>query len=537
MTKKKRKKKNSSKVNWLWFNLRIRIILTLFLGVVILGLVFNPSMFTGGDNAQYITLAKSILKGEYRNLAFIGQPVEIEIPPGYPLLIVPLIRMFPNSFIPAKILSFIAMLFGICISLLLFDKYKIPRLAGFLFSLSLLANSVFNEFSHWTLTEAPYFAMSIFGVYIFDKYYDSEEILKFVLASVIIFLTMYIRPVAIPLVVGIFVFLLVIKMFKRAATFALIGIFVYGPWFVRTILVRKGSEESFYLINFFGQNTVGNADTPGLLAKVFSNLNTYLFRDLPTVFTSVSGKTGILYATIGVLATLLVTTGIIILFIRKKTFLPYYVLLYFGMLLIYNPRFATFRYLMPIIPIILISIWIALGVKKPDLSRYSPTIITVVSALMLLLSIISYVPVAKANNNILRQYFAGNKYAGLPHIVWLRFIEACGWIEQNTPEDARLISRKPRISYILSERPGKVYEFTNNPSTIISDIDSVGADYVIVDRISGTTQAYLIPAIQAYPHRFEVVYKTAEPATYVLKVLPPGTPPPQRPEPQQEGKE
>ncbi|MGC9314341.1 MAG: hypothetical protein ACP5G4_01800, partial [bacterium] len=51
-----------------------------------------------------------------------------------------------------------------------------------------------------------------------------------------------------------------------------------------------------------------------------------------------------------------------------------------------------------------------------------------------------------------------------------------------------------------------------------------GADYVLIDRISGTTQAYLIPAIQAYPHRFQLVHQTQEPATYVMKVLPPGPP-------------
>lgn len=499
------------------------------LGVIILGLVFNPSMFTGGDNAQYITLAKSLLQGEYRNLAFIGQPLEIEIPPGYPILLTPFLAVFPNSYIPTKLLSFVAMLFGIWISLLLFDKYKIPKAAGFLFGLALLANPVFNEFSHWTLTEAPYFALSILGVYLFDKFYDSTKTWNFIIASGVVFLSMYIRPVAAPLVLGAFIFLLVIKQLKRAGIFVLTGIVVYGPWLLRTVLSRSGDEVSFYLANFFGRNTGSDAEAPGLFEKIFSNLETYLFRDLPTVFTSISAKTGPLFTLIGLVATVLIVIGFIRLIISKKSFLPYYSIIYFGMLLVYNPRFATFRYLIPIIPIMLIAIWVALGIKKPNLSRYRSTIILVFSALMLLMSIISYVPVAKANSKILKNYLAGNKYAGLPHIVWLRFIEACDWIEQNTPEDASLISRKPRISYILSERSGKVYEFTQNTSAIMSDIDSVGADYVIVDRISRTTQAYLIPTIQAYPHRFEMVHRTAEPATFVMKILPPELPfmPPQ----------
>lgn len=508
-----------------WFDAKIRLLMIVVLGGILLGLVFNPSMFTGGDNAQYITLAKSILQGEYRNLAFIGQPVEIEIPPGYPLIITPLIALFPNSYIPTKLLSFFSMLLGIWISLLLFDRFKIPRLAGFLFGLALLANPLFNEFSHWTLTEAPYFALSILGVYLFDKYYDSEKLTSFILASAAVFLSMYIRPVAIPLVGAALIFLLVRKMFKRAGIFALTGAVLYGPWFLRTMFTRQGGEESFYLVNFFGKNTVGDADAPGLFEKVFSNLQSYLFRDLPTVFTAVGGKTGPLFTLIGALAAIAILTGLIILIKNKKTFMPYYAIIYFGMLMVYNPRFATFRYLMPIIPIMFVAIWVAFGIEKPiSLSTYRSKIILPLSGVILVLSLIAYVPVAKANRSVLKNYSSGNKYAGLPHIAWVRFIDACKWINLNTASDAKIISRKPRISYILAERPGKVYSFTENPAIIMSEIDSVGADYVLIDRISGTTQAYLIPAIQAYPHRFQLVHQTQEPATYVMKVLPPGPP-------------
>ena len=522
MTKIKKQQLNPKQQ---WFDAKIRLLMIVVLGGILLGLVFNPSMFTGGDNAQYITLAKSILQGEYRNLAFIGQPIEIEIPPGYPLVITPLIALFPNSYIPTKLLSFFSMLIGIWVSLLLFDRFKVPKLAGFLFGLALLANPIFNEFSHWTLTEAPYFAMSVLGVYLFDKYYDSEKGSRFVLASAVVFLSMYIRPVAIPLVVAALIFLLVLKMFKRAGIFALTGAVLYGPWFLRTIFTRQGGEESFYLVNFFGKNTVGDTDAPGLFEKVFSNLQSYLFRDLPTVFTAMGGKTGPLFTTIGAVAAIAILTGLIILLKDKKTFVPYYAIIYFGMLMVYNPRFATFRYLMPIIPIMFIALWVAFGIEKPiNLSSYRSKIILALSGVMLVLSLIAYVPVAKANRSVLKNYSAGNKYVGLPHVAWVRFIDACEWIKTNTASDGKIISRKPRISYILAERPGKVYSFTENPAIIMSEIDSIGADYVLIDRISGTTQAYLIPAIQAYPHRFQLVHQTQEPATYVMKVLPPEPP-------------
>jgi len=62
------------------------------------------------------------------------------------------------------------------------------------------------------------------------------------------------------------------------------------------------------------------------------------------------------------------------------------------------------------------------------------------------------------------------------------------------------------------------------PADVMADIDSSGAKYVIIDRLSGTTQQFLIPTIQQYPDRFEPVYVTNEPKTYVLKILPKSQP-------------
>jgi len=525
---KGKKKKTGSQLKRQWFSRNLRSAIVLILGAILLALVFNPSMFTGGDNAQYITLAKSILKGQYHNLAFIGAPLEIEIPPGYPTMIAPLVALSSTSYIPTKLLSFALMLVGILLTLFLFDKYKIPKVGGMLVALALLSNPAFNEFSHWTLTEAPYFAISILGVYLFDKHYNSEKLINFILASAVVTLSIYIRPVSIPLIFGAFIFLMVRKLYKKAGIFILTGVVVYGPWFLRNILVREGGEESFYLINFFGSNTGGDTESPALFAKVFTNLGKYLFRELPILFTSMMDKSNILTMIIGIAAAVLIVGGIVVLFSKKKSFLPYYAVLYCAMLMVYNPRFATFRYIMPLIPIFLIAIWETLNIKKPiNIAKFGSIVFVSTSGVMLFVAILSFIPIAKMNLIILKQYSVGNKYAGLPSLAWVQFIESCKWIKSNTPEDANLISRKPRISYILSDRPGKVYKFTQNSSAIMAEIDSVGADYVIVDRISGTTQAYLIPTIQAYPGRFSVVYKTTEPVTYVFKVIPLNQHPPQ----------
>ncbi|MGB9721929.1 MAG: hypothetical protein ACPL28_10685, partial [bacterium] len=71
MTQKMRKKEIP-----LWIFLLIYTILSL--------LLFDPKLFTGGDNAVYIILAESITTGKgYKNIYLPEQPPHTQYPPGF----------------------------------------------------------------------------------------------------------------------------------------------------------------------------------------------------------------------------------------------------------------------------------------------------------------------------------------------------------------------------------------------------------------------------------------------------------------------
>jgi hypothetical protein len=56
---------------------------------------------------------------------------------------------------------------------------------------------------------------------------------------------------------------------------------------------------------------------------------------------------------------------------------------------------------------------------------------------------------------------------------------------------------------------------------VITGLDEMGADYVVVDRLSATTSLYLIPAVTANLDRFEVVHtEGGENGTILLRMLP-----------------
>ncbi len=113
----------------------------------------------------------------------------------------------------------------------------------------------------------------------------------------------------------------------------------------------------------------------------------------------------------------------------------------------------------------------------------------------------------------------GDRFAGY-NPAYSNFILACEWIRNNTPEDALILCRKPRLAWYFSGRKVVEYPYAEPPK-IIEFIDSAGVDFVIVDRMTYSTGYILIPAINQYPERFEIKYVTDnEPKTFVLKVLP-----------------
>jgi hypothetical protein len=89
------------------------------------------------------------------------------------------------------------------------------------------------------------------------------------------------------------------------------------------------------------------------------------------------------------------------------------------------------------------------------------------------------------------------------------FLDAATWCGQNLPADAYIMSVKPRIVYLLSNRHGiisgserDVYspEFEQQK---LAEIKSRGVTHIIVDAISRATMENIHPVIQNNPDKFE----------------------------------
>ncbi len=91
----------------------------------------------------------------------------------------------------------------------------------------------------------------------------------------------------------------------------------------------------------------------------------------------------------------------------------------------------------------------------------------------------------------------------------------------NTPEDAVVTVRKPRLFHLWTGRKITEYPFSTDPDSVLDVI--LASDFVVVDQISATTGRYLLPAIEKAPERFPTVFQSDEPPTWVLQVTEPPT--------------
>src|SRR5690606_8080211 len=69
------------------------------------------------------------------------------------------------------------------------------------------------------------------------------------------------------------------------------------------------------------------------------------------------------------------------------------------------------------------------------------------------------------------------------------------WSRRALPDGAVVLSRKPRLFYLISGHPGRVYPFSENPDTFFAAARDAGARYVVLDYVDGLSARYIAPVL------------------------------------------
>ncbi len=496
---------------WLYFALAVALVLTF--------LFFDFKLSTGGDDATYVSLAKSLAEGVgYKDIWHPDHPPHTLVPPGYPALLVPLVFVFGVHYFPLKLLSIVFLLGGIWIFYLIIRE-RDPGLIGLLALLAFAFSPDLVEASHLILSDVPFLFAFVLTVFFFRKWEKEDASNWFYAAVASAVFCYYLRSAGVAVLAGALVYLIFRRKFKRALVFAGLAAVLIAPWVLRNAALPHSGG---YLDQFLSSNPYDEAAPligfSELLQRLGHNLVIYWtvitpYLLFPPFFGLFEERTAVDLVMNVVLICIPVLIGLYKDLRRSVNIYHFLILFYFLMIIFWPVVWASARFLYPLYPFIIYFFFV--GISYPG--RYLRHLPAVAALIVAVAYLMIYIPVLPNQIRANTAYVGGNHFAGYT-LDWVRYYEAAGWAKANTPPGSVMMCRKPHLFYLVSDRPSFGYPMTEDSLKILQAISE--ADYVILDNFFWTnrTQRVLYPILNEHIDWYTFEYTTVYPETYVLKV-------------------
>jgi len=470
------------------------------LHLALAALVFEPQPHNGGDNAMYLTLAESLLSGQgYRDLYDPAQPPHTQYPPVFPLILAGAMAIGLGPWVSFKIIVVLFSAAGVALSYLWIVRRREPVLALCVGLLLAVSPGVLN-LSHWELSDVPFWAFTMGALLAWERL-GRNDTMRAVVAVLLTAIAYFTRSAGLPLIVAAAAWLILRKRWKQLAIFAAViaPLAVWWWWRART---QGGVDyvSQFWFVNPYApeQGRIGIGD---LARRVLNNNEAYFTRHLPILLV------GMQHALL-----LIVSIGTALLAIygwarrlRRPGVAEFFLPLYIGLLYAWPAVWSGERFLLPALPLILYYAGrglIELG-RRVRVFRTVP-VAAVATALLIIIALPVLVTNVRWGMMCTRMYQLGDRYpCHMPR--WKDFFAMAELLPRALPEDAVVLSRKPRLLYALGDRRGANYPMFREPDSLFATADRLGARYVILDQVDNISRIYLTPVLFARPQAFCIV--------------------------------
>ena len=474
-------------------------------------LVFELTLFPGGDNAGYLILGDALRSGEgYRDLHLPGTPLHARYPPLLPSLLAGLGSIGDVGLAKVAMLLFTATTVWVTAHLGRGWIGAGPALgaAGIL-----AVNPTLLEYGHYILSEAP-FALCVVAALWLSMRNDRKGAVLAMAAAVAAFAT---RTSGMTLLAAL-PFAWLLQGHRRRALWAGVAAFgVLGGWALYQRLAAAAEPGYLAVLLLVDPYTpaAGSVGFAGLFARAAENSWAYVSRIVPETLLGPGGGAGGGAVVLGFVVTIAALAGWAI---RSRVRLgapEVFTVLYAGLIAVWPSVWTDRRFLLPLMPVVLLLALAAVWRLPAPAGRWLKWAAPAVIGTFGLAWVANTVPDRIA---CVASYRAGDP-CDPPANASL--YEAARWARDNTVPEAVIANRKPRLFFWYSRRRGDLYAFSTDPEAVMQSLEAMGADYVVVDQVSGTTQRYLVPAIRAHEDRFEAVYVGGEPPSAIFRLLPP----------------
>ncbi|HEX6939948.1 MAG TPA: hypothetical protein VF158_11090 [Longimicrobiales bacterium] len=478
-------------------------------------LAFDPTPYTGGDNAAYMTLARSLLeRGRFLEMWDPASPPHILYPPGFPGLLALAMLLGIDSWVGLKLVIIAASTAAVVFSYLWLVRRWGGRVALGI-GILLASSPGIVGLSHSILSDVPFWMLTMAALWGFARLEAGERggAAVAVAATVLAYFT---RSAGLPLALAAGAWLALGRRRRALAALAATLLPLAFLWWLRGRGVAGADYmDSFWLVNPY-RPELGRIGAADLAARMWANNGLYMRVYLPVLL---FGEGGGALAFLGIGVALLALAGWALEVRRPgpgELFLP----LYIGLLYVWPEVWAGDRFLLPAVPLILgyAARTLAAIVGRLRVARPAPVGAAAVG-LVILLGLPAQLDAARQGMTCTAAYRLGSAYPCLPP-AWQDFFSIAEWARDNLPGDAVILSRKPRLFYALSGHRGRIYPRNPDPAELVREAREAGARYVILDLLDAQSIRYLIPALTHRPAAFCIVHTLGPERVTVFGVMP-----------------
>jgi len=503
-------------------------------------LSFNPILAPNGDNAEYIINAKSLVeKGAAYRLDTPTETRNTLASMGLPFLLSSVYAGWGIDIVKMKL---VVLLFAFFILPALFYLYRLylDFFPSALLTLVTFSSPYLISSSSSIMTEIPYLFWSLITLYVVQRYSDSKTLSwgSWVALFLLFGVTYTMRAVGSSLTVAAMIFFFVkvpwSELFKKHFSFKhdatgranfLKFLSVVLPVVFLAILWKSmdkdgGISQLELFLNFDWKTHLleNGSSLHHVLGQSFLSSDTFRwFRQSPSHSLPIG-------SVLWLVIELTFLLGLIIE-LRKKNLLSIYVLCFLAVILLASmtpQEGVIMRYILVSIPLLVYHFYkgavlmISWSTSRINVKQKVGVIAT--------LAIILQMMAVNLDGNRYNVFTRGDVY----NAYYESFLQAARWCGENLPEDAYILSVKPRIVYVVSGRKGlsigsdvRTQYSAEYEASQLARIKSNKITHIIVDAISSSTMDNFYPVINNNKDKFEVIdVPNLNNKCTILRVLP-----------------
>jgi hypothetical protein len=465
---------------------------------------FNPAPHTGGDNAGYIALAHSLLEtGTYTDVTDPAGLPHTKYPPVFPALLGLWMLLGATTWTALKTAAVLFSTLSVLFAYLWASERRGPVFGA---SVALLVgvSSATIDASHWILSDPPFIAFTLLALWAFDRARSAAATPRAGRAALIVgaaaaLLAYFTRSAGLPLLLAAGAWLAWRRRWRALAlSVAAAGVPILS-WWVRA----RGVGEATYMGEFWLVDpydpSLGRVGPLGLVGRVGANGVGYLTRHLPG---GIVGAQGMWVAGVGILLVALALAGWARRLNRDVGVAELFLPLYAGLILVWPEVWSGDRFALPLFALLFFYAGEALVAAASRAGRGAVVGAALAGTLVLAAPALGAWSRSVATARICA---SAVRVAG-PFGCWgagvNEFVRIALWSRTALPEGSAVLSRKPRIFYVMSGVPSRTFPFSLETEALLAEARETGARYVVLDQWDAQAMRFVGEAVARRPGAF-----------------------------------